>query len=276
VLITLGLSVVLLSCGKKDIDAEALAEFEDSSVVPELLYTSNGDLSIRYLQVRSDSALRPTVIFVHGAPGGADNYYDYLKDNELLGSLNLITIDRLGYGGSGRGNPEPSIAKQAESIYPIIDELLADSQPIILSGHSYGGPIIAQLAMDRPEDISGLLFLAPAIDPENEKFKWAGKLGCSVPTKWITPKDMETAAVEKTNHTSELELMLDDWDKIEAEIIYVHGDKDRIVPYENYAFAEKKLKHANPNMVTLYGGNHFIPFERQDDVKRWLFDLARQ
>lgn len=94
---------------KKDIDADALAEFEDSSVMPELRYTDNGDLSIRYLEIRSASAEKPTIIFIHGAPGGGDNYYDYLKNPSLIDSFNLITIDRLGYGGSNRGVAEPSI-----------------------------------------------------------------------------------------------------------------------------------------------------------------------
>ena len=211
---------------------------------------------------------------MHGSPGGGDNYYEYLKDNSLIESFNLITIDRLGYGGSNRGEAEPSVQKQAESLYPILDELLVDSQPIILVGHSYGGPIIAKIAIERPKDIHGLLFLAPAIDPKHEKFEWAGKLGCSVPTKWVTPKDMETAAVEKTNHVAELEKMKDDWYKIQASVTYAHGDSDGIVPYENFAFAADKLAHVSPNMITLFGGNHFIPFQEQEEVKKWLRQLA--
>jgi pimeloyl-ACP methyl ester carboxylesterase len=263
------------ACQKKDIDADALAEFEDSSTMPNLKYTDNGDLSIRYLEVTTASAAKPTVIFVHGAPGGSDNYYDYLKDPSFTDSFNLVTIDRLGYGGSGRGDAEPSIQKQAESLYPIINELLLDSQPIILVGHSYGGPIIAKIAMDRPDDIHGLLFLAPAIDPKHEKFEWAGKLGCSVPTKWITPKDMETAAVEKTNHAAELEKLLDQWKNIQSKVTYVHGDSDGIVPFENFAFAEEKLAHVNPNMVRMHGGSHFIPFQEQEKVKKWLLNLSK-
>ena len=265
---------MITSCQKDDIDAEVLEEFEGSDVIPDVLYTSNGDLSIRYVRVNNDPE-KPTIIFIHGAPGGGDNYYEYLKDPQLIDTFNLITIDRLGYGGSNRGEAEPSIELQAESVYPIIDEILADSQPIILLGHSYGGPVIAKIAMERPDDVQGLLFLAPAIDPENEKFEWAGKLGCSVPTKWLTPKDMETASVEKTNHAKELELMLDDWGLITCDVIYVHGDKDGIVPFENYAFAESKLAHTDLKMVAIEDGNHFIPFQEQEMVKEFLFELNR-
>ncbi|HAW18608.1 MAG TPA: alpha/beta hydrolase [Flavobacteriales bacterium] len=263
----------LSSCQKDDIDAEVLEEFEGSNVTPEVLYTTNGDLSIRYIRVNDDPD-KPTIIFVHGAPGGADNYYEYLKDPALIDSFNLITIDRLGYGGSNRGEAEPSIQKQAESVYPILDELLLDSQSVVLLGHSYGGPVIARIAMDRPDDVDGLLFLAPAIDPKNEKFEWAGKLGCSVPTKWLTPKDMETAAVEKSNHVNELEEMLDDWVKITCQVTYVHGDDDGIVPFANYAFAKEKLAHTDMKMVAIEDGNHFIPFQEQEMVKEFLFELA--
>lgn len=264
----------MFSCNKEDENADVLEAFEDSGITPEIHFTNGSTRSIRYISVYNDPS-RPTVIFIHGAPGGADNYYDYLKDPEMMDSFNLITIDRPGYGGSGRGEAEFSIQAQAECVYPILDELLRDSQPIVLAGHSYGGPIIAKIAMERPKDIHGLLFMAPAIDPDNEKFEWAGKLGCSVPTKWITPKDMETAAVEKTNHVEELKLMLDDWPKIEAKVTYVHGDNDGIVPFENYAFAEEKLAHTNPTMIAQKDGNHFIPFQQQEQVKEWLLELAR-
>lgn len=267
---------IATACQKKDIDADALAEFEDAPTMPNLKYTANGENVIRYLEVVSDATPKPTIIFVHGAPGGADNYYDYLKEQELIDSFNLITIDRLGYGGSNRGEAEPSIEKQAESIYPILDELVTKGQPILLVGHSYGGPIIAKVAMERPADIHGLLFLAPGIDPSNEKFEWAGKLGCSVPTKWLTPKDLETAAVEKTNHVEELKKIEEDWKKITAKVIYAHGDSDGIVPFDNYYFAEEKLAHVDPNMITLHGGNHFIPFQEQEQVKEWLFELLRK
>jgi alpha/beta superfamily hydrolase len=123
-----------------------------------------------------------------------------------------------------------------------LDDLAIDSQPIILIGHSFGGLVIAKIAIDRPDDIHGLLFLAPATDPMNEKFEWAGKLGCS---KWVTPKDMETVAVEKTNHVAELEKMEDDWHKIQAKVTYAHGDSDGIVLFENFAFAKEKLAHVS-------------------------------
>ncbi len=101
---------------KKDIDADALAEFEDSSVTAQLRHTDNGDLSIRYLEIRSANAEKPTIIFIHNPPGGSDNYYDYLKNPLLIDSFNLIITDRLGYGGSMSGVAEPSINKYTSEI----------------------------------------------------------------------------------------------------------------------------------------------------------------
>lgn len=264
----------IFSCSKDDIDAATLKEFEGSDIQPEILRTNNGELSIRYITIREAGPDKPIVIFVHGAPGGLDNYYDYFKDQTFIRDFNVVAIDRLGYGGSNRGKAEPSVERQAESVYPIIDMALSDSQPVILVGHSFGGPIIAKIAMERPNDITGLIFLAPAIDPELEKFEWAGKLGCSVPTKWVTPKDMETAAVEKTNHVAELRKLDGDWKKIKCRTIYAHGTSDGIVPYENMRFAELKLAHVGINLVTIHKGNHFIPFQKPDLVMRFARDLT--
>jgi pimeloyl-ACP methyl ester carboxylesterase len=273
--VVLILGFTLYSCEKDDIDASMNDAFDGSGVAPEILHTA-GDLSIRYIAVRNAGKDKPTVIFVHGATGSSGDYYDYLKDTEFGKSINMIAVDRLGYGGSNRGKAEPSMEKQAASLFPILDELAADSQPIIFLGHPFGGPVIAKIAMDRPNDIDGLLFLAPAIDPDCEKFLLAGRLGCSIPGKWITGKSMEVAAEEKVSHPSELKKMVDDWHKIQSKVIYVHGSKDGLVPYENFAFAEKKLAHVNPNMVTIDGGNHFIPFQKQNKVKAWILTLANE
>ena len=258
------------SCEKEDLDQEVKTAFSDTSIEPTIEFTGN---DLRYVAVREAGPDAPTIVFVHGAPGSGDAFYDYLKDPELATAFNMITVDRLGYGASKPGNAEPSIKAQALSIMPIIDQIRLDGQPIILVGHSYGGPIIAELGMLHPDEIDGLLFLAPAIDPNCEKYVWAGKLGCSWPTKWVTPEGMEVAAVEKSNHEKELELMENDWSLIQSKVIYVHGTSDGIVPYENYDFAKKKLAHTDLNLVTIDGGNHFIPFQKQELVKRFLFDL---
>lgn len=270
-LVAVCLFVLSGSCGKDDLNQDVRDAFDGSSVVPSIEYSSE---NVRYVAVREAGPDKPSIIFVHGAPGSGDAYYDYLMDDELVGAFNMFTVDRLGYGASERGNAEPSIEVQALSILPIVELLLLDSQAIILVGHSYGGPIIAKMAMLRPNDVDGLLFLAPAIDPNCEKFVWAGKLGCSWPTKYLTPRDMEVAAVEKSNHEAELFKMENDWSLIPSKVVYVHGTKDGIVPYENYDFAKKKLAHTDMNMVTIDGGNHFIPFQRQELVKGFLFDLA--
>lgn len=263
-----------MSCDKSD-DTDIIASFEELGVDADIAYVDVGqERVLRYICVNRAGADAPWMVFVHGAPGGMDQYYDYMQDSALVTTVNMISVDRLGYGGSGEGDPEPSLEVQAEAVLVLVQEAIPDSQRVMMLGHSYGGPIIAKAAALRPDLVHGLIFLAPAIDPEHEKFVWAGRLGNSAPGRWVTSKSMEVASAEKVNHEEELRLMLNDWDSIQAQTIYVHGTKDGIVPYENFDFAKERLAHVNPNMVTIHGGNHFIPFNEQELVREKILELC--
>ncbi len=83
----------------------------------------------------------------------------------------LVSVDRLGFGRSTPGKVETSLRKQAESLVPLLRSLAGPGKPILV-GHSYGGPVIAKIAMDHPELVGGLVMVAPSIDPGLEKLRW--------------------------------------------------------------------------------------------------------
>ncbi|MFD2566194.1 alpha/beta fold hydrolase [Pseudotenacibaculum haliotis] len=122
---------------------------------------------VRVVSSEYDSQKDLAVFFVHGAPGSSDNYYTYLQDSLLLKGANLYSIDRPGYGFSNFGKPEISIKRQSEVVAEIIDSL--PEQKVIVLGHSYGGPIAAYSSILSPK-VKSVIMLAPALDPENEKF----------------------------------------------------------------------------------------------------------
>ena len=119
-----------------------------------------------YAETGSDT--NQMVLFVHGAPGSWDAFMKYLGDTALMRRAHLISVDRPGYGKSGLGQSVISIEEQSAMIAPILDANKS-GKPAILVGHSYGGPVIARMAMDYPEKVGALILLAPAIDPEHEK-----------------------------------------------------------------------------------------------------------
>lgn len=215
----------------------------------------------RYLELIVDKNA-PTLLFVHGAPGSSSAFTNYLKDSTLNSAYNLVIIDRLGYGYSDYGNYH-TISQQAEWIGSLIEKHYANN-PVFLIGHSFGGPIVAQTTYIMKGKISGTIMIAPAIDPENEKYFFGGKLAYWKPTKWLFSKPWQVSASEKYQHAAELKLLEANWSKIETPVLHIHGDKDKIAPFINLAYTTEQF---NPNYFkghTWQGEGHLIPFKQME------------
>ena len=249
--------IFLASCIKlRTSDAKIYKKMAQQGVKVET-YTLDGK-SMRYVHTGNDTL--PLVVFVHGAPGSSDAFFDYLKNDKLLQKCQMISIDRLGYGYSEFGKVEVSIEKQAYFIVPILKKY--QNRKIILVGHSYGGPVVACLAMNYPEYVKGIILAAPAIDPENEKIFWFNKPASWKMVRWCLPRVLNVANDEKMAHSAQLKLLLPKWENIRADVTYIHGGKDNVVPFVNHIFAQKMLKNANVTYILKDKMNHFFPFRK--------------
>ena len=239
---------------------------------PQIHYSMFGEREMRYLLSERDTAL-PTVVFVHGAPGSSKTYFGYLQDSVLMDHARVLVVDRLGYGYSGFGHSETSMQEQAASLASILRSVRS-TRKLLVVGHSFGGPIISRLAADYPELVDGLVLLAPAIDPVNEKMFWFTYLGMYPPTSWLTPRSLKVATDEKVSHVGELEKLLPLWKTIKAPVVYFHGDADHIVPYINMEFIQRELTNAPLKVVTLPGEDHDIPYTTQDRIREEIIQNA--
>lgn len=237
--------------------------FEGKKYQPQLkTYTVNAR-TIHYAEVGNPKL--PTVVMVHGAPGSLDAYMDYLKDDTLLTKVRLISVDRPGYGYSDFGKSEVSIKEQAARLKPLLES--DQSGKVILVGHSYGGPIIARLAMDYPDLVDGLIMVAPAIDPDNEKVFWVSYPADFFLIKWMLPKPFRVSNDEKLSHADELRKMLPLWKNITVPTTLMQGGKDWIVLPANADFGEKMLVNAPLNMIRRPEWNHFILWSEIELIK---------
>ncbi len=132
----------------RDSDKKMVKKFQEIGQDIEIYHDTFNGKSIRYVSRTIFDKSKPTIIFVHGAPGSLDNYYKYLQDVDLQEKANLVAVDRLGYGYSEFGKTETSIAKQADVINFIANKYTENK--IILMSWSFGGPIIGKMAIDNP------------------------------------------------------------------------------------------------------------------------------
>ncbi len=226
----------------------------------QMHYTHTGDTTL------------PLLLMVHGSPGSSADMLPYLGDSALLQHFQMISVDRPGFGFSSFGKTEPSLRRQAALIKPLLQRYRTDKA--ILMGHSYGGPLIARLAMDYPELVDGLVIVAGSIDPELEpKYWWAPLLDWPLICRLLPPA-FRVSNQEILALPNELETMLPLWKGIRCPVIVVQGTADGLVHPGNADFAQRMLVQADTIAIdTLSGENHFILWTRQEVVKKWLLRL---
>lgn len=253
-------------------DKKIAALFREEDRQPSIKYHKFVGHKMRYVELISNKNL-PFVIFIHGAPGSSADYYDYFRNEELYSKVNLISIDRLGYGYSDFGNSQTSIQKQGEAIHSIIEKSCLSNR-VILVGHSYGGPIVVRMAMDYPTLYKSLLLLAPALDPENEKEIKIAHLAIAKPTSWLTPVALKVAADEKFTHVDELLKMLPLYNQLKTRVIHIHGTKDSLVPYANLNFSKKHIGAELLEAISLENEDHFLPWSQHEIIVREILKLT--
>jgi len=238
----------------------------------ESRYATLGDLRIHY--VRVGSAAAPTILFVHGSPGTWDAWRGYLRDPELRRRARLLALDRPGFGGSARGHAEPSLALQAKAVVAVLDAEEAGSALIV--GHSLGGPIAARIAIDFPQQVSGLLLVAPSIDPQLERHRWYNVAGSLRAVQWFLPVDLITSNREIWPLRPELEALAARAPEVRAPTLVLQGDEDDLVPPANAGFVARAFKGAAVEVRMLPGASHFVLWEDPAVVRDALLDLLDQ
>ena len=100
------------------------------------------------------------VVFIHGA-FIADTFRPLLAEPSLAGRYRLILYHRRGYAGSSRASGPVSIARQAADCRALLHHLGVERAHVV--GHSYGGDVALQLALDAPGVVHSLALLEPAL-----------------------------------------------------------------------------------------------------------------
>ena len=203
------------------------------------------------------------VIFVHGTPGDAGAWADYLMN--VPKGYRYITLDRPGFGRSGPAGAVTSLTAQANAIAELIRRL--GPKPAALVGHSLGGPIIAQTAADHPELVAALVIVAGSLDPAQESVPFIQYVGDTWPLSAILPRALRNANREVIVLEPQLKTLAARLSTLKLPVTIVHGTKDDLVPFANVAFIKTRMTNVTGMDVTvLEGQNHFLPWNSKKQV----------
>ncbi len=161
---------VMAEAGVSDADIDAYvaayvtpaeSEGEDAEVAPAYQFAEVDGLRIRYARKGAGNGL--PVLFIHGFGGDLDNW---LFNIDAVGEKSeVIALDLPGHGQSTVRLPGASIEALAGFVARFMDVL--DVEQAHLVGHSVGGAIAAQMALDHPKRVASVALIGAAgLGPE--------------------------------------------------------------------------------------------------------------
>jgi pimeloyl-ACP methyl ester carboxylesterase len=118
----------------------------------------DGDNTEVELEILGSASGEP-VVLIHGA--FLATAYAPLCAEPLLANHKLIRYHRRGYAGSSHPSGPASIAQQAADCRALLAHLGVERAHVV--GHSSGGAMALQVALDAPEVVHSLVLLEPAL-----------------------------------------------------------------------------------------------------------------
>ena len=141
--------------------APADAAGDDAEAVPAYQFAEVNGFSIRYAHKGASDGV--PVLFIHGFGGDLDNW---LFNIDALGEKSpVIALDLPGHGQSTARLPGASIEALADFVARFMDVIGVGQAHLV--GHSLGGAIAAQMALDHPRRVASLALIGSAgLGPE--------------------------------------------------------------------------------------------------------------
>jgi long-chain acyl-CoA synthetase len=100
-----------------------------------------------------------TIVFLHGFGGYAGQWVYQLQNFSLANRV--IALDLRGHGLSDKPSSGYDMATSQADLEKALD-ILKVNTPFILVGHSFGGALVTEFALNHPERIEGLILMATA------------------------------------------------------------------------------------------------------------------
>lgn len=129
---------------------------EEGEEVSAYHFVDVDGIRVRYASRGGDDASRPAVLFIHGFGGDLDNWLFNL--DALADKHRVFALDLPGHGQSTPKVPGTTLADLAGFVGKFMDAVQLDRAHLV--GHSMGGGIAAQMAVDQPERVESVALIS--------------------------------------------------------------------------------------------------------------------
>ncbi|MGH4001812.1 MAG: alpha/beta fold hydrolase [Pseudonocardiaceae bacterium] len=102
----------------------------------------------------------PLVLFEAGMSAPAATWIH--TQRELSAHARTLSYDRAGYAGSDIDDADRTLERLSQDLTDLLDAV-GETKPVVLVGHSWGGPILRCFANQHPERVAGLVFVDSSV-----------------------------------------------------------------------------------------------------------------
>jgi dipeptidyl aminopeptidase/acylaminoacyl peptidase len=235
-----------------------------------------------FLTLPAGSKPYPLVVLPHGGPHGIHDVWGFNTEAQLLASRGyaVLQVNYRGSGGYGSqfqqmGYRHWGLSMQddlTDATQWAIHQGYADAQRICIYGTSYGGYAALEGAVREPDLYKCAVGYAGVYD-----------LRVQMDSSDTQRSDAGTSYLDLVLGTDRDDLLrrspLSGVSRIKADLLLIHGEDDRRVPYKNFqeftSALDKDGKHYETLVEPLEGHGFFVPAHREAAYQKLLDFLGR-
>lgn len=219
------------------------------------------------------------IIFCHGSGGGHHHWLYQLKG--LKGKVNPLAVDLPGHGRS-EGEPADDIATYRDWLHLFAKAL--NLSPFVAAGHSMGGAIALDYALNYPEDILGLILVGSGgrlrVLPAFLETLQGGVVPAALadflycpdaPQELLQKGREEVASTAASIYHADLSAcdkfdVTDKLERINQQVMMICGSEDRLTPVKYSHFLAEKLPSGRVEVID--GAGHMVMIEKPEEVNQ--------
>lgn len=238
--------------------------------------------------IPSRNSAKGSLIFIHGAAGDHRRWVRQMEPGPP--GWQLTAVDLPGHGAS-EGEPAESIAVYAKAVRELI-ELNTFPRPLILVGHSMGGNIALQTALNYPGIVDGLVLVGSgARMPVNAKMLEQLKEGAFNPgflkiaygpnvQPDFLQRELElwASVPQQKLYRDFMACNLFDVSRQLAEVavptLILVGDQDKMTPVKSSQFLNENI--VNSTLRIIPGAGHHLMLENPEVANQAIEDFLKE
>lgn len=207
---------------QRDHFTNLITPFEQKGLAVKAHHYQRQDEAVYAVQIGNKDL--PVLLLIHGSPGDWTAWKDLILSTNLAEHYQLIIPDRPPYQSSTVEGGDLSSHSKA-----LTDLVQQHCRPCIVAGHSYGGALALQLAIDHRERIAAVVSLSGTIAAPYQSPRWYNYLGDQWWVQKFLSKSMLASNREMMFLSSDLTALENNLKELDLPIYLLQGGEDVLV-----------------------------------------------